>query len=92
LRIFESTEDGFAIAKADMEIRGYGNLFGEEQSGDEGYRIADPIRDEHLNVQAQDIAEKILDADPELDKKEHAGIRSVLSRRYSRALKLFRVG
>ena len=92
LRIFESTDDGFAIAKADMEIRGYGNLFGEEQSGDEGYRIADPIRDESLNIQAQDIAEKILDADPELDKKEHAGIRDVLSRRYSRALKLFRVG
>ena len=92
LRIFESTEDGFAIAKADMEIRGYGNLFGEEQSGDEGYRIADPIRDEHLNLEAKDIAEKILDGDPELDRKEHAGIRDVLSRRYSRALKLFRVG
>ena len=92
LRIFESTEDGFAIARADMEIRGYGNLFGEEQSGDEGYRIADPVRDEHLNVQAQELAEKILDADPELNKKEHAGIRDVLAKRYSRALKLFRVG
>jgi ATP-dependent DNA helicase RecG len=92
LRIFESTEDGFAIAKADMEIRGYGNLFGEEQSGDEGYRIADPIRDEYLNVRAQELAEKILDADPELNKKEHAGIRDVLAKRYSRALKLFRVG
>jgi ATP-dependent DNA helicase RecG len=92
LRIFTSTEDGFAIAKADMDIRGYGNLFGEEQSGDEGYRIADPIRDEKLNVEAQALAEKILDADPELQKKEHAGIRDVLSRRYSRALKLFRVG
>ena len=75
-----------------MEIRGYGNQFGEEQSGDEGYRIADPIRDEALNLQAQGIAEKILDRDPELEKKEHAGIRGVLSRRYSRALKLFRVG
>ena len=92
LRIFVSTEDGFEIARADMEIRGYGNLFGEEQSGDEGYRIADPIRDEHLNIKAQEIAEKMLDADPELKKKEHSGIREVLSKRYSRALKLFRVG
>ena len=48
--------------------------------------------DEHLNARAQEIAEKILDADPELKKKEHAGIRDVLSKRYSRALKLFRVG
>ena len=92
LRIFASTEDGFEIARADMEIRGYGNLFGEEQSGDEGYRIADPIRDEQLNIRAQEIAEKMLDADPELQAKEHAGIRDVLSKRYSRALKLFRVG
>jgi ATP-dependent DNA helicase RecG len=92
LRIFTSTEDGFAIAKADMEIRGYGNLFGEEQSGDEGYRIADPVRDEKLNVLAHQLAERILDSDPELQKKEHSGIREVLSKRYSRALKLFRVG
>ena len=92
LRIFESTDDGFAIARADMEIRGHGNLFGEAQSGDEGYRIADPLRDEALNIRAQQLAEVILDADPELRKKEHAGIRDVLSKRYSRALQLFRVG
>ena len=92
LRIFEATDDGFVIAKADMEIRGFGNLFGQEQSGDEGYRIADPIRDENLNVRAQDIAMRILDSDPELKKKEHSGIREVLSKRYSRALQLFRVG
>jgi len=92
LRIFEATEDGFEIARADMEIRGYGNLFGQEQSGDEGYRIADPIRDENLNIRAQEVAMRILDADPELKKKEHSGIREVLSKRYSRALQLFRVG
>jgi ATP-dependent DNA helicase RecG len=92
LRIFEATDDGFEIAKADMEIRGYGNLFGQEQSGDEGYRIADPIRDEGLNITAQEVAMRILDSDPELKKKEHSGIREVLSKRYSRALQLFRVG
>jgi ATP-dependent DNA helicase RecG len=92
LQIFASTEDGFAIARADMEIRGHGNLFGEEQSGTEGYAIADPVRDESLGIQARDIAERILDADPELEKKEHAGLRGVLSVRYSRALKLFSVG
>ncbi len=92
LRIFISTEDGFAIARADMEIRGFGNLFGEEQSGDEGYRIADPVRDERLNIAAHQHAEKILDADPQLESVRHAGIRDVLAKRYSRALKLFRVG
>ena len=92
LRLFASTDDGFEIAKADYRIRGYGNLFGEQQSGDATFRIADPVRDEELNISARSIAERILDADPELEKKEHAGLRRVLGTRYSRALKLFRVG
>jgi ATP-dependent DNA helicase RecG len=92
LRIFASTEDGFEIARADMEIRGHGNLFGEEQSGAEGYAIADPIRDESLSIKSREIAERILGADPELESREHAGLRGVLSARYSRALKLFSVG
>jgi ATP-dependent DNA helicase RecG len=92
LQIFATTDDGFAIARADRIIRGHGNLFGEAQSGAEGYQIADPIRDEALSVEAREVAEKILNEDPELEKKEHAGLRSVLSARYSRALKLFSVG
>ena len=92
LHIFASTDDGFEIAKADYRIRGMGNLFGEQQSGDATFRIADPLRDETLNMIAREAAEGILDADPELEKKEHAGLRRVLGTRYSRALKLFRVG
>jgi ATP-dependent DNA helicase RecG len=92
LRIFASTDDGFEIAKADYRIRGMGNLFGEQQSGEATFRIADPVRDEALNLTAREAAERILDEDPELEKKEHAGLRRVLGTRYSRALKLFRVG
>jgi ATP-dependent DNA helicase RecG len=92
LKIFESTEDGFEIAKADFRIRGMGNLFGEEQSGEATFRIADLVRDEGLNIEARAAAEDLLESDPELEKKEHAGLRGVLATRYSRALKLFRVG
>lgn len=92
LGIFAATEDGFEIARADLRIRGMGNLFGQEQSGEATFKIADPIRDEALNIEARLAAEAMLDADPGLEKKEHAGIRGVLSGRYSRALQLFRVG
>lgn len=92
LRIFASTENGFEIAMADYRIRGMGNLFGEEQSGEATFRVADPVRDEALNIAARAAAEQILEADPELEKKEHAGLRGVLGTRYSRALKLFSVG
>jgi ATP-dependent DNA helicase RecG len=92
LRIFTDTDDGFEIARADLRLRGMGNLFGQEQSGEATFRIADPLRDEDLNVKARAGAELILTRDPELVAKENAGIRKVLSSRYSRALELFRVG
>jgi ATP-dependent DNA helicase RecG len=92
LRIFVDTDDGFEIARADLRLRGMGNLFGEEQSGEATFKIADPVRDEELNVKARAAAELLLDRDPELTAKENAGIRKVLSARYSRALELFRVG
>jgi ATP-dependent DNA helicase RecG len=92
LKIFASTEDGFEIAQADLRIRGMGNLFGEEQSGLATFRIADPIRDEFLNVEAREAAERILAGDPDLTAASNEGIRRMLSSRYSRALQLFRVG
>jgi RecG-like helicase len=69
-----------------------GNLFGEEQSGEATFRIADPVRDEELNIKARTAAEVLLDRDPQLTSKANTGIRKVLSARYSRALELFRVG
>ena len=92
LNIFVDTDDGFEIARADLRLRGMGNLFGEEQSGEATFRIADPIRDEELNIKARAAAEMLLDRDPELTAKENAGIRKVMGARYSRALELFRVG
>jgi ATP-dependent DNA helicase RecG len=92
LRVFVETDDGFEIARADLRLRGMGNLFGQEQSGEATFRVADPVRDEELNVRARQAAEKILERDPELTSKDNAGIRKTLSARYSRALELFRVG
>jgi ATP-dependent DNA helicase RecG len=92
LRIFVDTEDGFEIARADLRLRGMGNLFGQEQSGEATFRIADPIADEELNIRARAGAEILLDRDPDLTARENAGIRKVLSTRYARAMELFRVG
>jgi ATP-dependent DNA helicase RecG len=92
LRIFVETDDGFEIARADLRMRGMGNLFGQEQSGEATFRIADPVRDEDLNLKAAIAAESLLAADPDLSSKPNAGIRKMLSARYSRALDLFRVG
>jgi ATP-dependent DNA helicase RecG len=92
LQLFVGTDDGFEIARADLRLRGMGDLFGERQSGVQAFRVADPLRDEELNARARDVAEQILLADPELRQKEHAPLRAVLNARYSRSLELFRVG
>jgi hypothetical protein len=54
--------------------------------------VADPLRDEELNLLAQEVASDILEQDPELSRPEHAGMRGVLGARYGRAIELFRVG
>ena len=92
LDVFVGSEDGFEIARADLRLRGMGDLFGERQSGEPTFRIADPLRDEELSILARAAAEDMLARDPELTAPEHAGLRQVLGSRYARSLELFRVG
>ena len=92
LDVFVETEDGFEIARADLRLRGMGDLFGERQSGEPTFRVADPLRDEALSDVAREVAERVLASDPELTRPEHASLKSTLQTRYSRALELFRVG
>jgi ATP-dependent DNA helicase RecG len=86
------TEDGFEIARADLLLRGMGDLLGERQSGLPAFRIADPVRDELLSELARDAAERLLKADPTLSAPAHRALQRMLTTRYGRALELFRVG
>jgi ATP-dependent DNA helicase RecG len=92
VELFVRTDDGFEIARADLRLRGMGDLFGERQSGVPTFRVADPLRDEELNNRAREIAEDLLSQDPELKRADNAAMRKVLNARYSRSLELFRVG
>jgi ATP-dependent DNA helicase RecG len=92
LQVLADTDDGFEIARADLRLRGMGDLFGERQSGLPMLRVADPIRDEELNVKARELASALMRRDPELKAPEHRALKKVLQQRYSRALELFRVG
>jgi ATP-dependent DNA helicase RecG len=92
LNLFAETDDGFEIARADLRLRGMGDLFGEQQSGQPVFRVADPFRDEGLNDQAREAATTLVTGDPDLARPEHAAIKRVLSERYARAIELFRVG
>jgi ATP-dependent DNA helicase RecG len=92
LEIFVDTDDGFRIAEADLQLRGMGDLFGERQSGEQTFRVADPIRDRELSEIARQGAARLLAADPGLTSKANKPLHDVLRKRYGRAMELFRVG
>ena len=48
LRAFSATNDGFEIARFDLEIRGPGEVLGTRQAGIPGFVVADPLRDLEL--------------------------------------------
>ena len=66
LRIIYENTDGFAIAQADLQLRGPGELIGKRQSGVPMLRYADLERDADLIPTAQQIADQMLKETPEL--------------------------
>ena len=61
LAVLEQTSDGFAIAEADLRLRGPGELLGSEQSGAAKFRFADLATDEELLKLARETARVALD-------------------------------
>jgi ATP-dependent DNA helicase RecG len=63
LDVMAETEDGFAIAEKDLEIRGPGDFFGTRQSGLPQLRVASLVRDRELLEQARDEAFRLVAGD-----------------------------
>ncbi|MEQ2007679.1 MAG: ATP-dependent DNA helicase RecG [Limisphaerales bacterium] len=55
LKVLEETTDGFAIAEADLRLRGPGELLGQAQSGAQQFKFADLTRDLELAKLAREL-------------------------------------
>lgn len=60
LGIMRDSDDGFEIARKDLEIRGPGEVLGTRQTGALNFRIADIVRDQHLLDHVRDTAAQLL--------------------------------
>lgn len=56
LKVLRDTNDGFQIAKKDLELRGAGEVLGVNQSGIASFKIANLVRDEYLLDEANTLA------------------------------------
>lgn len=79
LSALTQTNDGFALAEKDLEIRGPGEFFGRRQSGLPELQLASLLDMEMLKI-AQSEAQAIVEEDPMLDKPEHQLLRQRVAR------------
>ena len=64
LQVLRATNDGFAVAQKDLELRGPGEVLGTRQTGIMQLRVADLLRDADLLPQVIEISEELLATAP----------------------------
>lgn len=80
MKTIAETTDGFALAEADLRIRGEGQIFGPRQSGLPDLKIASVIRDLTVLLEARDDAFALIKSDREL--ANHAGLLAEVKDRF----------
>jgi ATP-dependent DNA helicase RecG len=89
LEAVAGSTDGFALAEADLRIRGAGQLFGQKQSGLPDLKLADLTIDLEVVGLTRDLAKRVVEADPDLADPEHEGLRREVLARYEGGLEAF---
>ncbi len=73
-----STNDGFAIAEMDLQLRGPGDYFGTRQSGIPEFNVANILTDTKILDVARQDAVAVVERDPRLADPSHAALRRTL--------------
>jgi ATP-dependent DNA helicase RecG len=78
LEIMVQTNDGFEISEADLKLRGPGDIQGTRQSGLLDFKIANLARDGELIAKTRQVAEHILNKDPDLNAADNKVLKQQL--------------
>jgi ATP-dependent DNA helicase RecG len=88
-----STQDGFAIAELDLQLRGPGEFFGTRQAGAPSFRVANLLRDRKLLELARAEAHKIVAGEEvKISKSEQMTVMQHLKTHWQRRYGLVEVG
>ena len=68
LEVLTKTSDGFVVAEEDFKLRGSGDLFGQRQSGDMNFKLANIKNDFNVLLKAKEEAEIYLKSDVDTNK------------------------
>jgi len=74
------TTNGFEIAEADLKLRGPGDIQGTQQSGILDFKLLNISQDRVIMETARNIASRIIEADPKLERDIHENMRLHIQR------------
>ncbi len=83
MKVMQETNDGFVISEKDLELRGSGEFFGTKQHGIPEFKIANLFEDMNILKLVQNLAMKILNNDPNLEKKENILLKTMIDKKFN---------
>ena len=92
LEVLTHTGDGFAIAEADFEMRGSGDILGTRQHGVANLRAGNLLRDQKILLHARKCAQNLLENDPSLKTPAFQHLRQAVLKRYGHVMQLADLG
>ncbi len=78
------TADGFAVADADLRLRGPGDFFGARQHGLPQLHIADLLQDMDTLREAKEASQRVIADDPRLQKEQNRDLKDAIVRLFRR--------
>ena len=82
MKIMQDTNNGFIIAEKDLELRGSGEFFGTKQHGLPEFKIANLFEDMPILQNVQELANKIINEDPELQLERNKELKKIVDSKF----------
>ncbi|MBN8544668.1 MAG: ATP-dependent DNA helicase RecG [Ignavibacteria bacterium] len=92
LKAMEESSDGFKLSEIDLKMRGPGDIFGKKQSGIPEFKYCDLANDSVIMLKAKDLAQNIIQNDPDLKQVEHQIIAETLEAQIASGENFYGVG